>query len=94
MSVLEQATEDLAAFARDAAETEVNHKMLYAQAFASSHETSDARRKEDATHRTFHAHRARQLAEATYLSQRELLLTLRAELDALRSIGANIRNQT
>lgn len=86
-------TEQLAREAEEAGRSEAAHKAAYASAFLKA-EGSVSQREQEATLQTAAVFRARKIAEAHYYSTREALGTVRAQVDALRTIAANIRGQT
>lgn len=83
-------TERLAELAEAAARTEVTHKHQRARALLRA-EGTVAEREAVADLDTSDAYLARRVAEEAYRSQRELLLSLRAQIDALRTLAANLR---
>ncbi len=90
---LENRTYELAGRARLAAESEANHKAKWAFAFIGA-EGTEARRKAEADAKCHEDYMKRKIEEGLYASCKESLLSLRSQLDALRSISANIRSQT
>lgn len=87
---LEEATEHMAALGRAAGEAEVAHKVAYAQAFLRA-TGPVATREQLAVSETADAMLARRIAEVQLQSQREVLHTIRTQIDALRTIAANLR---
>lgn len=90
---LENRTYELAGRARLAAESEANHKAKWAFAFIGA-EGTEARRKAEADAKCHEDYMKRKVEEGLYQSCKESLLSLRTQIDALRSISANIRAQT
>lgn len=101
---LETLTETLVRQAADAAESEVDYKILYAKSRliardnpdghgpggrVSNDEADDLALK--VSEREFRAHL---IAQAIYGSSRDAMFTKGRQLDALRTIAANIRSQT
>lgn len=91
MERLEAETDSLRTLAVEAAATEVSHKAGYAKALLLADGPMDAR-KAAAEVECEQAYLARRISEAHYNAQRELLHSIRAQLDALRSIGADERS--
>jgi hypothetical protein len=89
---LEDATETLFEMGRDLGYAEVEFKRAQAQAFLQAEGTVDAR-KAVVEIRTSALRFAYRSAEILYESQRERLRTVRTQLDALRSINVNVREQ-
>lgn len=83
-------TERMAELAEASAEAEVRHKAAYARALLGA-EGTQAVREAVAVRDTEDALLARRVAEARVLAQRELLATIRAEIDALRTLAASAR---
>jgi hypothetical protein len=94
VALLEDRTEELAGYAREAAEAEAEHKRLYAVHFLEQQEGTDAKKKYVADVATSPAFTRRKLAEAVYESCKQSILSLRAQIDSLRTVSANIRAQT
>jgi hypothetical protein len=93
MGELETKTEGLAELATNAAETSVNFKVAKAEAFLEAEGTMDVRNARSITATKDDA----LLAEhslAIYAAAKEGLNTLRVQIDALRTISANVRGQT
>jgi hypothetical protein len=90
---LETATYLLADTARTLALAEVAFKRAYAMAYARLTGPVEER-KQSATLECITEFEAWKLADAVHGSQQELLRTMRAEMDWLRTISANIRAQT
>lgn len=95
---LEAETEQFAALAELAATLEADYKLSYARAFVA---LASAQSKMTAPEKQARAelHAAEQLrewkvAEARRLASKEALLSMRARLDALRTVAANIRGMT
>lgn len=91
--LMERRTNELADLAEQAAIAEVDHKAAYARAFVNTTGTSQFR-EHMATVMTCDALMRRKLKEAVYSSAKESLHSIRAQLDALRTISANLRGQT
>ena len=95
---LEAGTEQFADVADLAAECEADYKLSYARAFVGLSSTQAKMTAPERQARSeLHAAaelRAWKIAEARRLSSKESLLSLRARLDALRTVSANIRSQT
>jgi hypothetical protein len=91
--VLWAETERLATLAEEAAVAEVRHKTAFAKELLQA-EGSVAVREAQATCATEELHMARRVAEARLQAQRELLATLRAEIDAVRTLNASARAAT
>ena len=90
--LMEQRTNELADLAEQAAIAEADHKSAYAHAFVNTTGTGQFR-ENMATVMTCDALMRRKLKEATYQSCKESLHSIRAQLDALRTISANLRGQ-
>lgn len=90
---LEEATIEYEQRARTAAVAEVTHKVAQAKAFVGA-EGSVAQREALATLAVEHLLMDRQVASAVLASHKEAMNTLRARLDALRSLSASVRAQT
>lgn len=95
---LEAGTEQFADVADLAAECEADYKLSYARAFVGlsstqSKMTAPERQARSELHAAAEL-RAWKIAEARRMSSKESLLSLRARLDALRTVSANIRSQT
>jgi hypothetical protein len=90
---LEDRTDELAARARLSAEAEANHKGRWASCFLQA-EGTESRRKAEADVATHGLFLTRKIEEGLYASCKEACSSLRAQLDALRTISANIRGQT
>lgn len=88
---LEEATGELAAFGRSAGEAEVAHKVAFAQAFLTA-AGPVATREQVAIAATELPLLTRRFAEAALQAQREVLSTIRTQIDAVRTIAANIRS--
>lgn len=93
MERLEQDTEELAFRAQQAAEAEANHKGRWASVFLQA-EGTESKRKAEADVVVHDLYLKRKVTEGLYLATRESCSSLRAQLDALRTISANIRSQT
>lgn len=90
---LERQTDELAGLGRLAAEAESNHKALRAQAFLKA-EGTDARRGATAELVTQDSYLRRKISESLYESAKQACRSTEHQLDALRTIAANIRAQT
>jgi hypothetical protein len=93
-AMLEQTTDLLAGASEDAARCEVDWKVAEAIALLHSREKSAELRKADALsqgRKQFAAHRG---AEAVRDGLQEKCRTLRAQLDSLRTLSANVRAQS
>lgn len=86
-------TEALGQMTEDAAIAEVAAKTSYAKALLQA-EGTVSERESRATVASEDELLARRLAEAKLLTQRELLQTLRVEIDGLRTLNANQRAST
>lgn len=91
---LEQATEEYEKHAKEAAQAEVTYKVEYAKALLRAEEKTVGDREARATIDCESFFYERKGAEAVLAAQKELLSTLRARLDALRSLSASVRVQT
>jgi hypothetical protein len=83
-------TENLSEIWADQANAEIAHKTRYAQEYLKA-EGTIAEREAQATVAADREFVDRKMAEARLGVQRELLSTLRAELDGVRSLNANAR---
>lgn len=90
---LENLTDELAGRARIAAESEANHKGLRAQAYLKA-EGTDSKRSAEADVHVHDLYTQRKIDESLYESTKQAILSCRTQLDALRTISANIRAQT
>lgn len=90
---LEKQTDELAGRAVMAAESEANHKVRRARAFLEA-EGTDSKRAAAAEVVAHDAFAKRKATEAIYESMKQAVLSTRVQLDALRTISANIRSQT
>ncbi len=91
--LLETTTEELAYRAQAAAEAEANHKGRWASEFLSA-EGTEQKRKAEADVVVHALFMQRKVTEGMYAATKEACGSLRAQLDALRTISANIRSQT
>lgn len=97
--LLERATGDLATAAEEAAEAEADYRVAYAKAFRFAKGTEDVKLTEKireaiatiACDELLHRHK---LGVARQLSLQEKCRQLRAQLDAVRTLSANVRGQT
>ena len=85
-----QATEEYADLADKAAQSEVKYKVAYARWMLKSDGAVQVRQSH-ATVATEDEFLARKIAEARLATQSEVLRTLRARLDALRTLSADAR---
>lgn len=92
-AVYETTTEEFAVASRRAAETEATHKSRRARAFLQA-EGTDKKREAIAEMQCEVQFRDRRIAEALQLSLRAKCEMLRTEIEALRTVAANIRAQT
>lgn len=90
---MEELTQQIAREAEEAGRSEAAHKAAYATNYL-QFEGAGHLREQQATQQTAGLFRARKIAEAKYYSTKEALGTVRAQVDALRTIAANIRGQT
>lgn len=90
---MEDSTEKLYDLGEKMARTEANHKRERAKQYLSAEGPVHAR-EATADEETAEMLFERRVAEVRYESERERLRTIRAALDALRSINANARAQT
>jgi Skp family chaperone for outer membrane proteins len=90
---LERSTEDFETAILDAAEKEVAFKKAHAAAYLRA-KGAVKEREAWADYRTEGQMRDYKIADALVKSARERLLTFRAHIDWLRSLGANVRAQT
>lgn len=89
-AMAEKALQELAKRARAAAEAEVKHKVARAQALLRA-EGTVAEREARADVETEQLFLERKMAEALLLSAQEAGRTYRAQLEAIRSVNANLR---
>lgn len=90
---LEEATDEYARLITLAAQAEVDHKREWAQAVLKSVEGTVAQREAEAVLATYDALMQRKISEALASAQKELAISLRAQLNALQTLAANIRAQ-
>lgn len=95
---MEEETDRYSVLADEAANAEADYKLGFARAVVG---LADSQARMTAPERQARAEvaagaelRLWKIAEARRQATKEALLTLRARLDALRSLAANIRNQT
>lgn len=93
MGELETRTEGLADLATNAAETSVNFKVAWARAFLGCEGPMDVRRA-TAGVETEQVALLSETSQALYQAAKEGLNSLRVQIDALRTISANVRGQT
>lgn len=91
---LEDATEGFAQLSDEAAEAEVAYKLSKARAFLTATGPNQTHRESVALLQAETEYRRYVIADAKLRAQSELLRTLRARLDALRTLAANVRSQT
>ena len=91
--LLEKVTTEHAERARHAAETDVAYDLAYARARLQQKDGTVADRDAHATLMCEDALLAKRMAEARYKAAQEAGRNYRAQLDALRSINANVRYQ-
>lgn len=89
----EKVTTEIAERARDAAETDANYKKAHASAFLMAQGKTVGDREAVSALETAHEYTLRRIAEARLLAAQEAGRNYRAQLDALRSINANMRSQ-
>jgi hypothetical protein len=89
--LLDLATSETAKRAREAAEARVKAKVAYAQAFLTAEGPVEAR-KASATIQSQDAQLAAEIADARLLGSQDAARNMRAQLDALRSVNANVRH--
>lgn len=89
-AMAEKALQELAKRARAAAEAEVKHKVARAKALLAA-EGTVAEREARADVETEALFLERKMAEALLLSAQEAGRTYRAQLEAIRSVNANLR---
>lgn len=89
---LEAFTDEIAERAQAAAEADANYKRDHAKAFLAADGPVDAR-KATADVDCAELYKERRVSEALLLSAQEACRNIRAQLDALRSINANVRHQ-
>jgi ribosomal protein S18 acetylase RimI-like enzyme len=87
----ERVITEIAKRARAAAEADAEYKKVHAQAILKS-EGTVSEREAHAALATQDQYRDRRIAEALLLAAQEAGRNYRAQLDALRSINANVRN--
>ena len=90
---LEESTHELAKHMQAYAQAEVNFKRAFAQTFVKAEGAMDLR-EQIAVLETADERMAWRSAEALKDSTQELCRTYRNQIDALRTIGANVRAQT
>lgn len=95
---LEKATDRLQEVSVAHAHAEADYRYAYAQAFLKRREgdekLTDKIREQRATEETTEQFRARRVAEAEQMSLQEKCRQLRSQLDAIRTLSANVRAQT
>lgn len=93
VDMLEQETDAFAGRARDAAEAEANYKGKWASEYLKADGT-EKKRAAVADVKCHDLYFKRKLAEGLKEATKESCSSMRAQLDALRTLSANIRNQT
>lgn len=93
-AVLEERTETLAELSTTAAQAEVAFKLAKARALLRADGRNAGEREARALLAVQTEYTDHELAAARLHAQQELLRTLRAQLDALRTLAANVRAQT
>ena len=86
-------TQALANAAREAARHDVAYKLAHAQAMIAlrGHGGTVPEKEADVAARTIAQYEARQLSEATYRALQDKGRNLRTQLEALRTVAANVR---
>lgn len=92
--ILESKTNEFAVLARAAAESEVAHKTARAKALLTSNGRSSDLREAEADAATEDQHLKRKIDEAVADACREAMRSLRTQLEALRTLAANLREMT
>ena len=98
--VLETATGELQTALLDHANADADYKAAYAQAFLnpktapSDERVTDKIREQRAVAETDELFRTRRITEARQVGLQEKCRQLRAQVDALRTLSANVRAQT
>lgn len=87
----EKVTQVLSQRARASAEADANYKRAHASAFLMAQGKTVGEREAQAALETDDEYTARKIAEALLLAAQEAGRNYRAQLDALRSINANLR---
>jgi hypothetical protein len=91
---LERETEKLATLGMDMGRAEIEHKKARAKAFLKAEGTVDGRNATvEADDEVMDLLFERRRTEVMYEAQREKLRTMRTQIDALRSINVNVREQ-
>ncbi len=90
---LESKTDDLAVSFKEAADAEVVYKVEYAKALLLSDLKTVAEREADATVKCERLLTDRKCKEAVADAARESVRSLRDQLNAVQSVGANLRAQ-
>lgn len=91
---LEEQTNELARRLEAAAEAEVAWKQAEAIALLRSAMRSEHQRKAEALTINAEQHRAFRISDARSSATTEICRTLRAQLDSLRTLAANVRSQS
>lgn len=93
--LLEQATANLATDLETWANAEADYKIAFAHAYrACPDKTPEHLRRQIATEETKDDLRASLMGEAVKVAMQEKCRQLRAQLDAVRTLSANVRSQT
>ena len=93
LNILEQETENFEMLSQEAAQKEAHYKSQWAKAYL----TSSGSIKEREAHADWamtDIAMSSKIAEALVRSKREKLSSLKTQIDALRTIAANVRMQT
>ena len=91
---LEEETEQFATFAVERAEAEADYKLQYHTAILRSNETTVATKEAQAFKKSAQEFREYKIAEALEKATQQKLISIRTQIDATRTISANIRNLT
>lgn len=91
---MESATYEYATLSDEAAQAEVDYKLDNARELLKAEAPNQAARTAKALIQTREQFETHRIAEARLKAQAELLRTLHARLDALRTLAANLRSQT
>jgi ribosomal protein L10 len=92
--LLEAATYEFADMAKESAVADAEYKSANARARLQAKGLTVGEKEAEATIATEKEYMRRRVSESIADSQRELCRSLRSQLDAVRSIGANLRSQT
>jgi len=91
---LEEEVEQFAVFAVERAEAEADYKLQYHTAILRSTETTVAAKEAQAFKKSAQEFREYKIAEALEKACQQKLMSIRTQIDATRTISANIRNLT